>query len=280
MPLENKASGPESPAEPLAHAPDTHQAAQDTVRAVFGPVSLVRAIPSREVSVICIETPEDMHVAVTNLLYGKDALVRLVDAPKSEPRNSKSIAPTKYGVISADDLEGRTSGDASEVRFVHGHVFDVRAMRSKGITLISIEVPESAHVEVTQMLYGRDVLIFPVDLGHQTNYGVVVGRGNTVHTKNPVAKSVVKASTVVYPSRFESMIRPAKAFDPVRWCAIRCGEAEFQEFLGVHSADAAADEVRQICEIDSRSELSTNPRARLEFMEKIYKPYTSQGGGR
>src|SRR4051794_3311196 len=62
----------------------------------------------------------------------------------------------------------------------------------------------------------------------------------------------------------------------------RCGEKAFQEFLGVTrgSADLAAEEVRSICGVDSRSGLNDNPQAAEKWrdLERSYQAWLKVGG--
>jgi hypothetical protein len=56
---------------------------------------------------------------------------------------------------------------------------------------------------------------------------------------------------------------------------IRCEEKAFQRFLGVELAVNAADEVRQICGVDSRSGLNDNPAAaeRWRDLDRSYQAW-------
>lgn len=251
--------------------PDTNK----KVRVAFGPVSIVRAIPSREVSVINIEVPEEFHIEVTNLFYRRDVLISLARLNK-----------TPYGVLDPDTATQESSGDEpQEVRAIHGCVCGVRAVPSRDISIISVEVPETAHVEVTQLLYGKEVIVIPVALGASKAYGVIKGAGcGTDHTANARAGSATppRPQPTVYPSRqpgrLPGNIHIAEPYqvNPVRWVAMRCGEDAFQDFMGVRNEAAAADKVREICGIESRAELNSSPRAKEAFMTHIYNPFTSR----
>lgn len=60
---------------------------------------------------------------------------------------------------------------------------------------------------------------------------------------------------------------------PASQAGIRCAELGFRRFLGVETEDAAANEVRRRCEVQSRSELSTNERASAawEMLDSEYQ---------
>ena len=72
-----------------------------------------------------------------------------------------------------------------------------------------------------------------------------------------------------------------------QWCAIRCQEPEFQQWLRVNfpvsaheaegtgrwGSDAAAWIVRNVCEVVSRAELDTDPEAARLFDELIRRPW-------
>lgn len=265
---------------------------EKSLRVAFGPVAIVRAIPSREVSVINIEVPEDFHVEVTNLLYNRDCLITL-----------STFAGAKYGVLDpaspelqhSDQVEMPPSNAGGELQAVHGRVSGVRAVPTRGISVISVEVPEEAHVDVTQMLYGRDVIIMPTTLGKTTPYGVVAGRGKSVHSPNRHAGGITNAGSgtnyailtrpvdtqgpgVADGSRVGNMFHLPIQIDLVKWAGARCTEAAFQDFLAVRNEAQAVEAVRTICGIESRRELITNQRARSVFMERIYGPFNSGAG--
>lgn len=248
--------------------------------AVFGPVCAVRAMPSREVTVISIEAPEEMHVAITNLLYGKDAFI-------SVPA-STTYGTLHYGVLgetSAGEISG--SGQTTE-KFIHGNVIGVKAIRSRGVSVIAIEVPEDAHIEVTQMLYGRDVLIVPVALGVKTPYGIVQEPGTSIHKTNRLAGSLQRrleenappkiANKVIYPTRFGGISRMVTlggnhSIDPVRWAGIHCNNPDLWDFLGAENESECIEKLRSTCGISSRAELSTNKQANDIFFSQIYHPF-------
>jgi hypothetical protein len=65
-----------------------------------------------------------------------------------------------------------------------------------------------------------------------------------------------------------------------RWVALRCKEPVFWDFLNSHVGppiidreEKAAQAVRDICGVDSRSKLDTDPEAEQRFHEIIRKPY-------
>lgn len=48
---------------------------------------------------------------------------------------------------------------------------------------------------------------------------------------------------------------------PAEWAGMLCNDVRFQKWAGQPSAEAAADMVRRVCGIRSRSEINTNARA-------------------
>lgn len=249
-----------------------------SIRFVFGPVSMVKAIPSREISVIYIEVPEERHVEVTNLLYGRDALITL-----------SNIVGGAYGVLDPEIDELTCSSTTSTIQessteskepiaAIHGCVSGVRAVLSRGVSIITIEVPEEAHVEVTKLLYGRDALVVAVNLGVSTPYGVVKNKGNTVHATNNRAGTASPFVSNPYeknPQRSGLILKPPP-LNLLKWIGARCSEEAFQDFLGVRNEAQAIEKVREICSIESRKELTTNHQAKLIFIKSIYNPYASR----
>ncbi len=65
---------------------------------------------------------------------------------------------------------------------------------------------------------------------------------------------------------------------PASQSAIRCGEKAFWQFLHVNDEAQAAREVRHRCEVQSRSELSTNSGAgdRWEHLDRTYQEWLRQ----
>lgn len=57
------------------------------------------------------------------------------------------------------------------------------------------------------------------------------------------------------------------------WCALRCREEPFHRFLGVSNENQAAERVRTVCHIKSRSEIDTDPEAKQIFHDLIRHPY-------
>lgn len=265
------------------------------IRVAYGPISLVKAIPSREVSVIYIEVPEEMHVEVTNLVYRRDVLITL---SKLVNVSYGVLDPHLQNTVTPEENATSIDQDKSAVCAVHGQVVTVKAVASRGVSVIAVEVPEEAHVDVTQMLYGREVLVMPVSLGSMTPYGIVNKSGKgSVHKANPRAGTASPANTNLqenqirsqiqtspYPQRTphgdhhpsSAMIRIPQPLDIVRWLALKCSEDEFQDFLNVRNEAQAIDMVRSLCGINTRKELKTNQEAKKIFMDMIYQPFNNR----
>ena len=58
-----------------------------------------------------------------------------------------------------------------------------------------------------------------------------------------------------------------------QWVAVRCGEELFQKWIGVDSAEAAAETVRWLLGIKSRSEIDNDPKVRQDFEDHIRQPW-------
>ena len=58
-----------------------------------------------------------------------------------------------------------------------------------------------------------------------------------------------------------------------QWVGIRCGEERFQKWLGVESAEEAAEEIRGRLRIKSRSEIDNNDYVRVAFENEIRQPW-------
>jgi hypothetical protein len=54
---------------------------------------------------------------------------------------------------------------------------------------------------------------------------------------------------------------------------MRCREPQFQRFLGVDSNEAAAERVRELCEVGSRAELDRDAAAQARWNERIRRAY-------
>jgi len=57
------------------------------------------------------------------------------------------------------------------------------------------------------------------------------------------------------------------------WTVLRCKEQPFQQFLGVDGEQAAADRVKEVCEVESRADLDRDPTAWARWNEQIRTRY-------
>ncbi len=57
------------------------------------------------------------------------------------------------------------------------------------------------------------------------------------------------------------------------WTVQRCREPGFQQFLGVDGEAAAADRVKQLCEVTTRAQLDRDPAAQARWDERIRRAY-------
>lgn len=60
---------------------------------------------------------------------------------------------------------------------------------------------------------------------------------------------------------------------PCLWTILQCKEQDFQRFLGVDGEAAAARRVKEVCEIDTRAELDSDPAAQARWDERIRRAY-------
>ena len=57
------------------------------------------------------------------------------------------------------------------------------------------------------------------------------------------------------------------------WTVQRCREQAFQQFLGVDGEAAAERRVKEVCEVDTRKQLDTDPAAEARWNERIRRAY-------
>jgi hypothetical protein len=60
---------------------------------------------------------------------------------------------------------------------------------------------------------------------------------------------------------------------PRLWTVLRCKEQDFQRFLGVADEKSAADRVKQLCEVTTRTQLDRDPAAQARWDERIRRAY-------
>jgi len=60
---------------------------------------------------------------------------------------------------------------------------------------------------------------------------------------------------------------------PCLWTVLQCKQPDFQSFLGVDGEQAAADRVKQLCDVDSRAQLDRDPAAQARWDERIRRAY-------
>jgi hypothetical protein len=79
-----------------------------------------------------------------------------------------------------------------------------------------------------------------------------------------------------------SRLTPKKWDDlpPSQQAAIRCGEPDFQDFADAANAEEAREYICRVCQIQSRKELDTNPRAAMLWREIEDDYYVVRLGGR
>jgi len=249
-----------------------------------GAVATIKAIPSRELSVIYIELPIEHHVAATNLLFNQNALVSLSRLPAGTPFG---VLDPAEPAVTAQPLPDAPAGEQTEdLTVVHGCVSGVRAVPSRQVTVITVDLPEDAHVAATRMLYGASVLAIPAALGPDTPFGLVQGAGKgAVHEQNRRSAHLRAPApctaggsgfAALSRARVSGLIHLPQQMNIVKWLGARCTEKGFQDFLGVRNEAQAKERVCQICGVESRKDIPGVPRARELFMSQIYRPFSQQ----
>ena len=72
---------------------------------------------------------------------------------------------------------------------------------------------------------------------------------------------------------------PPKGGELSKWVAMRCNEADFQQWIVRHAVENYAASaiatvlVRFLCDIDSRAEIDNDPAARARFEDRIRGPW-------
>ncbi len=244
------------------------------VAAAYGPVLNVRALRGREVTAITIEIPCEYHVQATGLLYEKTAIVTPARLPTS----------VGYGIVHSDmvdeasDDELRSADGAAPADLPSGallaHVAIVRPAPSRGVTILTLELPLDFHVDATTLLFGRDVLIAPSSLPPSVPLGPLAPNDDSVERREPAARGAGDDSQPrAQRAPGSGLVPKGDDVQPARWLGIHCAEADFQGWLEVHNEGQAVARVRELCEVESRREIATNPRAKQLFLAQIYRPY-------
>ena len=60
---------------------------------------------------------------------------------------------------------------------------------------------------------------------------------------------------------------------PCLWTVLQCKQQDFQRFLGVDGEQAAARRVKEVCEVESRKQLDSDPDAQARWDERIRRAY-------
>lgn len=176
---------------------------------------------------------------------------------------------------------------SEKLRVAFGSVVNVRAIPTRGVTRVEIELPIEFHAELTRLLFGRDALVLPSNLPPTVNYGVMDSAGTDSPVPDhgaeaarpaPTGRSGNEASGSAFGrlagrSPGGTVTRGAPTLDIIKWLGMRCDEASFQGFLQTTSSEGAAQAVRDICGVASRSQIPADTNARALFYKHIYHPY-------
>lgn len=137
-------------------------------------------------------------------------------------------------------------------------VTNVKAFPSTGSVRVEIEAPVEQFPAIVALLHEREVLV-TVAPKMARAYGVVDGNSSP-------------SSTPVEP--------PKESIGPLcQWAVMRCKDERFLEWLEIvfppkeYDQHSARDLILNVCEISSRKELDTNPRASDLFDERFRIPF-------
>ena len=149
------------------------------------------------------------------------------------------------------------------MKAVYGRVAQVRDLPSQQVSRVIVEIPIEAHVPVTTLLYGRDVLVTlaPPAMKGQP-YGVKGDDGAPEPTQGP----------------------PPAAQEPAggplaRLAAIWCRDPDYRAWRArctqrtIPSEEEARQEILVVCGVSSRRELDHSPEAKAKFDARFRQPY-------
>lgn len=239
-----------------------------TTRVALGAVTNIKALPSRDISQIIVELPDEFHVALTSLVYGKNVLLMRSPSPD---------APLGISDLDAGDVvpgQGGGGGEIPAIDCVHGYVSLVRAAPSRMVTVMHVDIPSEQHVQVTSLLFGAYCMALPCHLPPGTGYGLLGPR--QMRPTEPVAADRSIPADGQRPPLHRGLGHSARAEgprEPLKWMSARCKEALFQQFLQVESDEEAREVVRAKCGMASCSELTHRTDAVRLFVREIYQPY-------
>ncbi len=241
-------------------------------RVALGSVSNIRALPSREISQILIELPEEFHVPLTTLAYGQEVLVMRSPLNVETPLGVRNVdeSPTTTGPAPAEA--------AAPAGMVHGLVSLVRAVPSRMVTVMHVDIPSDQHIAVTTLLFGAVCMVVPCQLPPGTKYGLIApgpASGDTASPAHGHARSQEPPARDNRPAIRRGLGAPSHdgPREPLKWVSARCQEDHFQAFLGVRTEAAARQEVRIRCGMESCSELNHRLDAVRLFLREIYNPF-------
>lgn len=238
-----------------------------TTRVALGAVTNIKALPSREISQIIVELPDEFHVALTSLVYGKSVLLMRSPTPDASlgisDLDASDVTPAAGG-----------EGEGPSVECVHGYVSLVRAAPSRMVTVMHVDIPSDQHVQVTSLLFGAYCMALPCQLPPGTRYGLL---GPNQHRQTepgaPGRSAPPDGQRAPLHRGLGHAARTDGPREPLKWVSARCKEALFQQFLQVDSDEEAREVVRARCGMASCSELTHRTDAVRLFVREIYLPY-------
>jgi hypothetical protein len=259
--------------------PSDELASAGEVAVAYGAVTNVRALRAKEVTSITIELPEEHHVQATSLFYNRDVFVI--------PARLKALG---YGVMSANMLDGQgrrprpregaagredeaPEGVATDAGAILARAVTIRPVPSRGISIITIELPDEYHVYTTSLLFGGDALVVASSLPEGTPHGP---RQASPPPRRAAEGLGSPRTSSDHATRPRGLGKAEDQVNAARWLGIHCKEDEFQAWLGAHNEAQAIERVRKICGVASRSEIASDRAAQQRFISQLYHPFQKQ----
>lgn len=156
----------------------------------------------------------------------------------------------------------------------YGQVVTVRPIPTRQVTQIVIEIPDNFHIAATSMLFGKNAFVLAATDKARGAFGVVPlgqmsGESPATEATPGATDRTTRTTTIASSGGLRIDVNPSQ------WLGIECQNAMFMSWLNVASSSAAAERVREICCVESRSEIAKSEKAKKLFAEKLYFPYVA-----
>lgn len=172
--------------------------------------------------------------------------------------------------VKAASTADNTDSIDESTAMIYGEVVTVKPIPTRQVTQIVVEIPDEHHIAATQLLFGRNAFIMPCASKTQLQ-GMRFGVTTLGAMLNPPADPEPTPA-----QRTPDGTSGADIINVTQWLALRGKDENFHAFLGVDSEAAAADKVREICQVSSRAEIAADDDAYKIFLEQIYKPFNEK----